>query len=221
MLRPDEALPVQLSNHVICLKLGSSKGNPHYTFVSQEDCACWKLDELPPPLAECWRSSSGSFPAWPAETSWVFPLNGPRFGNCCSPFVKKYGFSINEPGGESGDCFYSCFSQALATCGVHINTEELRMLVASWVDEDVLASYCAINDCEDSFRCDPEHLLSVSALKSHICDTGGMWADEMAISVLLNYTGLAGILLIDVKAPGGRKGLSLGGWPHKYRVLTK
>jgi len=95
------------------------------------------------------------------------------------------------------------------------------MLVASWVDEEVLASYCAINDCEDSFRCDPEHLLSVSALKSHICETGGMWADEMAISVLLNYTGLAGILLIDVKAPGGRKGLSLGGWSHKYRVLTK
>lgn len=212
---------IDLANHVICLKLGSSRGNPHYTFISQEDCACWSLDKLPPALAECWRGSSHSFPSWTQETTWTFPLHGPRSGNCSSPFVKKYGFCINEPGGESGDCFYECFSQALATHDVHISTEELRMLVASWVDEEVLESYRAINDCEDSFRCDPEHLVSVKALKSHICESGGMWADELSISVLLNYTGLSGILLIDIKAPGGRSGLARGGWSHKYRSLTK
>ena len=217
----DEALSTQLSGHVICLKLGSSRGNPHYTFVSQDECACWKLDSLPPALAECWRHHTKSFPTWTEETSWMFPLNGPSSGSCCSPFFKKHGYSINEPGGESGDCFYSCFSKAIATNGVDISTEELRMIVASWVDEGVLESYCAINDCDESFRCDPEHLHSVRTLKSHICETGGMWADELAISVLLNYTGLAGILLIDVKASGGRKGLALGGWSHKYRVLTK
>ena len=212
----------KLSNRVICLKLGSSKGNPHYTYVSDdENCACWDLAGLPPALAECWRGSSHLFPMWTEQTSWVFPLNGPRHGNCCSPFSKRQGLHTDEPGGESGDCFYACFSKALATCDVHIHTDELRMLVASFVDLDVLEAYRAINDCDDSYRCDDEHLISLESLKFHICETGGMWADELAIEVLLRCTGLAGILLIDVKSPGKRQGLHLGGWPHKYRVLTK